>query len=63
MNMTDIEIVQKYFNVDEEKAQVMIDNGLNIKYLRTGFIGTEKERLVDKYQERVDEIVDEEFSG
>ena len=60
--MTDIEIVQKYFKVDEAKAQEMIDKGLNIEYLRSGFIGNEKERLVDKYQDIVNDLVEEEFS-
>lgn len=60
--MTDIEIVQKYFKIDGEKAQVMIDKGLNVDYLRSGFIGSEKERLSDKYQEIVDDIVEDEFS-
>ena len=60
-DLTDIELVQRYFKVDEKKAQVMIDRGLNLKYIRTGYIKTEQERLTDKYQTVVDDIVDEDI--
>lgn len=59
--LTDLELIQKYFKVDEKKAQVMIDKGLNLKYIRTGYIKTEQARLTDKYQSTVDAIVEDEL--
>lgn len=32
--MTDIEVIQHYFKVDAEKAQKMIDDGINMDILR-----------------------------
>lgn len=62
-NLGDIELVQKYFKVDTEKAQVMIDKGLNLEFLRNGFIKTEQERIKDKYQDIVDTLVEEELES
>jgi hypothetical protein len=59
--LTDIELVQRYFNIDEKKAQVIIDRGLNLQYIRAGYIKTEQERLIAKYQTVVDDIIDEEL--
>ena len=59
--LTDIELVQRYFKIDEKKAQVMIDKGLDLNYIRSGYIKSEQERLKDKYQSTVDDIIEDEL--
>lgn len=39
----------------------MIDKGLNLEYIRTGYIKMEQDRLKEKYQSTVDDIVEEEL--
>lgn len=59
--LTDLELIQHYFKVDIKKAQIMLNKGLNLKYIRSGYIKTEQDRLAAKYQTVVDDIVDAEL--
>lgn len=59
--LTDIQIVQKYFGLDENKSQSMITLGLNMEYIRNGYIKNEETRIKNKYKLTVDDIVNTEL--
>jgi hypothetical protein len=64
--MSDVGLVQRYFNVSPEEAKSMIDKGINIDYLRDGFkdyLPGEIDKVGKKFQSKVDSLVKDELSS
>lgn len=64
--MSDIGLIQRYFNISAEEAKAMIDKGINIDYLRDGFkdyLPTEIDKVAKKFQSKVDSLVRDELSS
>lgn len=64
--MTDVGLIQRYFNVSVEEAKAMLEKGINIDYLRDGFkdyLPGEIDKVAKKYQSKVDSLVKDELSS
>jgi len=62
----DTDIVQKIFGVDKEKAEELIEKGLDVEFLQNGYSGKIREELGDisnNFKKKADDIIKEEKSN
>ncbi len=60
--MTDLETIQKILKVDESEAQILLEKGINVDFLKNGFmkeISEELSGIVEKFSNDAEDILNE----
>lgn len=60
--MTDIETIQKILKVDASEAQILLEKGINVDFLKNGFMNEINEELTDiveKFSTATQDILNE----